>query len=166
MTKTDYRQFAAALGTLAEIHNRELSALATKAYFRALQEFDIAAVETAIGKAITSTKWFPKPVELIESLRGRQATAEQVADQQWTGIVDAIRTVGAYGQPSFSDPITHHLITRRFPWAELCAKTEKELVWTHKAFIAAYTAADTAEYKPQIASPKAIRPLLKNIGRI
>jgi len=140
MEKTDAVKFANALGTLAEIMNKELTPLAIKAYFRALERYPAEQVEQAISQAMAECKFFPKPVELIDFITGgTQGIADQALLQ--AGIfVETVRRVGRYESVKFEDPVTAAVIDGSFGgWVKVCDDmTEDNEKWFRRDFEKAY----------------------------
>ena len=64
MTATDRPRFATCLARLAAVFNHEVSTPVAAAYFDALVDVPIEAVEHAAGAYARAGKFFPKPVEL------------------------------------------------------------------------------------------------------
>lgn len=99
MKEEDKERFATALFTLAEVLGEPLSQARIGGYFLALQEFDIADVELALNQGLKTYRFFPKPTDLIEAIRGR---AEDAAALAWYTFLEAT-TDGGYASIQFYD---------------------------------------------------------------
>jgi len=118
MNNSDLNKFSNAFVVLCEIFDKRVSETLTKVYFKALQKFSISEVEKAISSAITSCKFMPKPVELIELMGGG---IEDVARVQATKVFEAVARVGGYESVCFDDPITMAVIEKGYGgWNRLC----------------------------------------------
>jgi len=125
MNNNDFERFANALGSLMEIHGKELSPLAIKTFFNALSEFPIEDVEKAVLNAFTKCKWFPKPVELIEMITGGAEAIEDTALYQAGLVLKAIKKIGPYKTVCFDDAVTQAVITNTFGgWVKMCQDSQ------------------------------------------
>lgn len=136
--KTDIERFANAFGTLCEVFEKQSSPIIVKAYFKAMENFDIGQVEKAIWESISTCKFFPKPIELITIIGGGEPKSEDTATAQVNEIMRQVRDLGSYRTPTFSDPVTESLMKSRWSWQAVCAMTQTEHKWFAKEFIDAY----------------------------
>jgi len=140
MKQTDIDRFGNAFGSLCEVFEKQSSPVIIKAYFRALEGFDIAQVEKAIWESITKFKFFPKPVEIISLITGGEQKPEDIAMVQVNEIMRQVREIGSYRTPVFGDTITADLMASRWSWKSVCSMTETEHKWFAKEFVEAYRA--------------------------
>ena len=140
MKQTDIDRFGNAFGSLCEVFEKQSSPVIIKAYFRALEGFDIAQVEKALWESITKFKFFPKPVEIITLITGGETKPEDIAMGQVTEIMRQVRELGYYNTPVFGDPVTADLMASRWSWKAVCSMTETEHKWFAKEFVDAYRA--------------------------
>ena len=142
MNQDDFKKFANALGTLAELHGKELSPMLMKLYFKALEQFSIQDVENAIMRAITELKFFPKPVELIEFITGKGGNIEDIALVEADNVINAMRRIGAYQSVIFDDPVTTAVIQQGFGgWVKMCQDSnENDNKWLRIEFVKIYRA--------------------------
>ena len=70
------------LETLADIYGTEPGK--PEAYFWTLEDYDGALVQQAVRRHVKSSKWFPKPSELVEACQREQA-------EQWDDVQDKRR---------------------------------------------------------------------------
>ena len=168
MKKTDLDNFVNALGTLAEIMNKELSPIVQQAYFKTLEEFTIEQVLRGISKAMVTCTFFPKPVELISFITGGQKQLANNAEIEVDKILCHFRQYGSSKHPEINDPITKHLMTSRWPWASWSREVlSSELVWFKKEFITAYNAysdSDLQIFQNEIECNGEVRKLIAGIG--
>jgi len=140
--KQDLHRIASALLGLGEVFDKQLSETLVDLYVKALDGLTAEQIEQAAGKAITSCKWFPKPVELRELAGGtEQASLEDLAEVQADIAVEAIDRVGPYRSITFEDPVTTAVIRQRFGgWENWCCQPPGEIKWSRKDFVKAYLA--------------------------
>ncbi|MFK4765455.1 hypothetical protein ACI3L3_11865 [Desulfobaculum sp. SPO524] len=137
--KNERMQFLASFAALCETFGKECTEQLPKIYHRALQDFTVEQVKTAIGKAIMHGRFFPRPVELRELVQGRVETrAELEADK----VLKAIAEYGAYNAVAFDDHVTAAVVWRGFGgWGLLCDSVrEGEEKWFRKDFVRRYVA--------------------------
>jgi hypothetical protein len=118
--KTDFNRFANALGSLAEVMGKEMTAIMSAAYFQVLKRWPIEQVERAIEMAMASCKFFPKPVEIIDLITGGKDAVESSAMVQAARALESLKRHGSYQSVVFDDPITQAVIQYGFGgWIKL-----------------------------------------------
>lgn len=167
MDKKDAKRFAMAFGSMCTVFDKEISPVLNKAYFETLKAFDIAQVETAISKAISTLKWFPKPIELVEMITGGQKQIENLGLVAAHKIVSHLQAYGSRVYPNLDDdPIAQHLMARRWPYLRWSSNVlESELKWWVKEFSEAYNAYSATEAPLTIEAPKEVKKLVDSIGK-
>jgi hypothetical protein len=125
------------LGLVEVFREPELSQFRIMAYRNALAGFDDDAVERAMMEACSTLKFFPKPVELVELIQGKQ---EDKALTAWEKLQEAVRRAGAYGSPEFDDPKIVRVVQSMAGWNEVCLWPISELHFRRQEFLKAYSA--------------------------
>ncbi len=123
-----FREYMAALG---ELHDRKISDMLLSLYWKALEPFSDEACEMAFRELIFSTKFFPKPVELIEIM---QCGKESRSLNAWIETVSAIRCHGNYVSIRFDDPVIHSVIKFMGGWQSTGDWMDVDLKWKQKEF--------------------------------
>lgn len=171
MNKTDKKRFAQAFGTLCTVFGKENSSILSGAYFSILEQLEISQVEKAISKAAATLRFFPKPVELIELSSRGQPKIEDQAIVQASEILAHLQRWGACRSPTIEDPITMHLMTRRWPYSNWAKNVlESELKWWEKEFCEAYRAYSETETNQSLSGlelpepSEMVRNLIEGIG--
>ena len=165
MILSEKKRFAAAFQTMCEVFDRKSTKIMLAGYFKALERFSVEDVESAISQAIGTCRYFPKPVELIEMIPGGKPLAlENKAEIEVDKILCHFRQYGATRWPDMSDPITKHLMTKRWHYQRWGRRVlESELTWWKKEFIAAYQAYSESGVK-QIEFSEPVMKLVEGIG--
>lgn len=118
MTAADRMNFAHAYGVMAEMFNEPVSTTKMEGYFAALSDLPYDDVSRAIRVVMQEARFFPRPVELREAVRGNP---DQRAEQRWGLVLEAVRRVGYVGHPQFEDPLVLQAIERLWgSWNEMC----------------------------------------------
>lgn len=140
MNESDKKKFGQLLVTTAELFEKDLSSPVISIYFKALSNFEINQVEDAMGKVVTSCKFFPKPVEIIDFIQGGSSRIEDVALVQADIVVNAIKKIGSYQSVKFKDRVTNAVISRCFGgWMKTCNELlEQNEQWFRKDFVKYY----------------------------
>jgi len=125
------RLFKQYLTALSEIFGKEVSALLSSLYWETLKPFTDAECEQVFKEMIFSAKFFPKPADFLEILRGKQ---EDQAVRAWVKVVDAIRRVGNYQSVKFDDPVIHSVFKFWGGWGVTADWKEVDLKWKAKEF--------------------------------
>ncbi len=116
MVDSDDIIFAGHLAGLAEALGEPLSQSRINAYFGAMRAYELESVVRAINEALSTVRFFPKPVELIEMIEG--APTEQSL-KAWHLVTDAIGRGGYYSSLYTDDPHIAFAINRTFTsWME------------------------------------------------
>jgi len=134
-------------------------------YFTALKLFSMAEVEKAFIKVMYEWEYTKMPpVAVFIKAVGNQPLLEDAAQIQATEVLRQVRMVGAYGTPEFKDPITKHLIGRRFSFKGLCRTLqESEEKWFIKDFIEAYQSFGKNTENLLIETPEELKQITSNL---
>lgn len=88
-------------------------------YRLTLRDIDGDLLRAATLQHITNAKWFPTVAELREAALNLTHFDESSAEEAWIEVKRAIRAVGYYGIPQFSDTRIKEAVSA-FGWRELC----------------------------------------------
>jgi len=127
----DEIKFKEYLAMLCELHDRTISKLLTDLYWKVLEPFDDEQCEAAFKELIYSSKFFPKPADFIEVLRGKR---ENHATEAWLEVIGVIAGIGNYQSVKFADPVIHSVINAMGGWPQLCMMEISEQKWKQKEF--------------------------------
>lgn len=140
MPRNESKRFASALVALAEYYGRDLSEGVIGLYRQGLQQYDIAAIEAAIGRHLQnpdSGQWMPKIADIVRMIEG---TTQDAAALAWAKVMRAVGSVGQYQSLAFDDAVIHLVIDDLGGWPKLCQTTEEELPFLAKRFETNYRA--------------------------
>src|SRR5439155_16312037 len=86
MTNNDRHAFASQLALLAEVFDHPVTELVAETYFQLLEHFELDETERAIVMVMKTSRFFPRPVELLDYCREiravRRAALDMVAREQ------------------------------------------------------------------------------------
>lgn len=139
MTSHDSVTFAAEMTMLAEVFGEKLSEPRLRAYFSALEEYPIDAVQQACRRAIKASRFFPKPADLLEMLHGN---LDDRAMFQWAQVM-----LRAKGQPNEMDDIAERAVEmmggwrEQIQWLRLIHATHRDEENQRRFFVQMYRAA-------------------------
>ena len=134
----DLKQFSSMLTSVAALYGRELSEGVIALYFRALREYDLAAVRESFDRHVRnpdSGQFFPKPADLVRMIGGTSQDSALIA---WATVERAISRVGGHESVSFEDPITMRVIYDMGGWVRLCDMRTDELEHQQREFVSRY----------------------------
>lgn len=118
IAQPDRRQvFARGLAVLSETFNEPLSELRAEAYLVALEDLSADEFEQAVRAALRACRFFPRPVELRELVRG---SATALADEAWGQVLREVRRVGWTGTPSLPPAVMRTVQHVWGNWRHLC----------------------------------------------
>jgi hypothetical protein len=120
---------------LAEIHRKELSKLEVKMYWRILERYEAKDVYEALVMAIETTKFFPKPTELIELIMG---TAIDRASLAWMRFLDILSSTSAADSVEFEDTRLSAIVDFFGGWDAVHIWRQDEMTWRRLDFVKIY----------------------------
>lgn len=151
--KADYAvRFATALGVLGDVFNEPVTDIRTEAYFAALEDLDGEAVLKAMHDCTRESKFFPRPAEIRERVKGK---SEDRAELAWGALLKEIRRVGYMGWPTLPEPTMDAIKAVWGNWRHLCETLPgegPELLGWRKAFVAAYGAEERESERLRLES--------------
>lgn len=110
MTESDRAEFSKILFGLGEVYGEALSAPRIGAYFAALSDLTIEQFDAAATSLMRSSKFFPRPAEILDAARGN---IEDQANRAWAIFLDAVADSG-YASVRFSDPAMAYAVDAVF----------------------------------------------------
>lgn len=116
---------------LCEVHDKILSDLMKDLYWKVLNSYSDEQCEDAFKKLIYESRFFPKPADFLEVLRGRK---EDIATAAWLDVLGAVKKIGNYQSVKFADPVIHSVIQALGGWPQLCMMENSEVKWKQREF--------------------------------
>jgi hypothetical protein len=115
----DHRDtFADLIEGLGLTFDKEVTAPLCEIYFRALMRFSIQDITSAVNLAVTSCKFFPKPVELIELIEG---SPDEEAMGAWVRLEEARSKVGYFNSIWIEEAALSQSVIDTFgSWVLMC----------------------------------------------
>jgi hypothetical protein len=137
--QTERDKFLNAFLALAEMWDKECSETLIRMYFKSIEEHSIESVEAALGKALKTCRFFPKPVDINELCRGGNISDQ--AEVEWGKVIGAVEHVGPYKSVVFDDPTTMAVIETSGGWVRFCQDiTFQNITFKRKDFVASWKA--------------------------
>jgi len=124
---------------ICEIYQRNTNEVFIELYWRALQHFELKAVEAAFNAHIQDPDHgnrMPLPADIIRLLEGNRYTQ---ASQAWSKVVSAIQHIGTWETVVFDDVIIHVVIEEMGGWIALCQLKQNDLSYRLHEFIKRYS---------------------------
>jgi len=161
--KISFKEFMAGAG---EIFDKQVTPILSKMYWKSLEPFTDEQCRKAFNLAIERCKFFPKPAELIELIRGSSKQIEQEKDDKALIIANEIMEQARRYSPGhplkLNDPIAQHLMTSRWPYHNWATTVlESELKWWVKEFCEAYNAYSATGVPMQLEVSERLKSLIK-----
>jgi len=129
-----FKEFMAGIGV---IFDKDISDNLASVYWKIFEPFSDEDCENAFNQIITTCKFFPKPVEFLEILRGR---SDDNSIRAWILVDEAMRKHGNYASIDFGEPKIHRIVEILGGWDYLGTLTEEEWKWKRKEFESLYQA--------------------------
>lgn len=130
MDISDNREFRQRLVGLAEVYDVKLSPQRVAIYFEALRDLAWPDVARALGEAVKTSKFLPRPAELRQLAVG---DVEDRTEQAWMVLRTAMRQAGSYASIATADPALGEAIVSVFgSWPAACQVELSPEMWASK----------------------------------
>ena len=129
------KRFSSMMASLTEIFDKEITRGLSEIYWQTLKPFSDKECEKAFSAIISTCKFFPKPAEFIEILKGSQQESATIA---WLKVDKAVRRIGVEASVQFNDPVIHSTIEAMGGWEKLGDALERDWKWVRKEFESLY----------------------------
>lgn len=137
MLDQERKAFALLIDALAANFGKPAEEPLLEAYWRALRDLPLGAVEQAVDAALRQCKHMPRGVELRELAGEIPNTSRAVL--AWAALQKAIGQHGAYRSVDFDDPVINATVRNLGGWQRLCAMPVEEFEkWLRKDFERVY----------------------------
>lgn len=121
--------------SMAEIYGQNISEIGAMLYLKAIEGYDHETIEMAIGEHIRTSKWFPKPAELISIIRERhEGKKEARAALAWQKVVDTVRA-GKWREGTAGSPLIDRAVRLMGGWNRMGEMLEKEIPFREREFV-------------------------------
>lgn len=144
MQKSDSLKFKELLTGAGEEYKIKFSEVRLRMWWKILNQYTIEQVEAGIYAHMSDPDagmFELKTASIIKHIDGTKkdntADEEFIAQAAWLSIPKAIAGCGVYRAPDFHDPITTACVSV-MGWKQLCAMTDKDVVWKQKEFVEHY----------------------------
>ncbi len=127
----NHKMFKTYMATLGEIHDKVISPLLMELYWKTLEPFTDEECERALKAMVTSQRFFPKPVDILEAIQGKK---ENQGTEAWLKTLNAVKRIGNYQSVSFDDKAIHSVIDAMGGWEKFCMMLSEEEKWKQKEF--------------------------------
>jgi hypothetical protein len=134
-TKNQTKEVDKAFLALANVHNRKMDEATYISYMRIIQRHPADSVIRALDIAFETSRFFPKPVELLDIIVGN---ANDRAALAWTNFCTALRRYGAQHSVEFEDTRWSALVDYFGGWDKVHEWKESELPFRRAEFVKIY----------------------------
>lgn len=155
MDNNDLTRFSSCMAAMYEYYDKHCSEAIIGLYWQGLKQFDIAAIEQAIGNHLQnpeSGQFLPKIADIVKMIGG---TTTDIAIVAWSKVDKAIREKGTYADVVFDDELIHRVIYDMGGWIKLGEKDEDEWPFVAKEFQTRYRGYKSRNETPSY--PKVLR---------
>jgi hypothetical protein len=162
MTPTETPRLAQLLAVLAEAFGEPVSELRAEAYFLALEDVPMDALER-VGRQALNLRFFPRPADLRRLVEG---SSEHAAELAWLGVLREVRRVGYTGEPELEAATLETIQGLWGSWARLCQTLPgegPELLGWAKQFRGSYGATRERLERPELIGRTEATALLADI---
>ncbi|WP_150587108.1 DUF6475 domain-containing protein, partial [Pandoraea communis] len=138
MTQNDKVRFFGLIADVYAFYKSDFSDFVGLVWWQAMQQFDLAAVESAMGRHAAnpdSGQFLPKPADVVKMLQGSTQDSALLA---WHKVDKAVREVGTYVSVAFDDALIHRVVFEMGGWVSLGTKDESEWPFLKNEFVNRY----------------------------
>lgn len=131
MQKRDGKVFGDLLNACGEVYGQPVTDAQIKIWWAALHQYSIEQFTAALEHIVKTSKFMPKPAEIIEAIDG---TIEEKSTNAWVKVVEALKKYGVYHSVAFDDPLIPAVIGAMGGWQQLCMGRSNDLPFRAKEF--------------------------------
>lgn len=114
--------------------------IARKLYHRIWRDIEGHLLEAATDQWLSTARPFhPSPGELRDLALTLVSRDEKSADEAWIEVLEAIRRIGSYGKPQWSNDLIERSV-KAFGWIELCMTENDQMSYARDSFMKIYKA--------------------------
>lgn len=138
MNKSDFDSFSKIISSIGDMYGKTVSDMALSIWWNALNHLELSAIREALSAHIRNPdngQFMPKPADVIRLLGG---TTTDQANIAWSKVDKAVKTIGAYRDIAFDDPIIHKVIEEMGGWHQLGQRDDREWGIIENRFITRY----------------------------
>lgn len=122
-------------------------------YHRIWRDIDGKLLEAATDQWLSTARPFhPSPGELRDLALTLVSRDEKSADEAWIEVLEAIRRIGSYGKPQWSNDMIEHTV-KAFGWTELCMTETDQMSYARDSFMKIYKAQATRRHDNNLMLP-------------
>lgn len=121
---------------VSELYSFKLSEAVIEIYYDVLKEYEFDVVKKSIYELIKTSKFMPKPAEILEQINGNPDEKALIA---WQKVMKAIETQGYYETVRFDDVVISACVKELGGWTWLCEQEKSQLAFIEKRFKDIYT---------------------------
>lgn len=122
-------------------------------YHRILSDVDGALLESATMQWLSTARPFhPSPGELRDLALTLVSGDEKSADEAWIEVLEAIRRIGSYGKPQWSNDLIERTV-KAFGWMELCMTETDQMSYARDSFMKIYKAQAARRHDDNLMLP-------------
>ena len=132
--KADFTKTMMGVG---EIFDKNVTEAVLDLYWEVLKPYPWHKVKDALYRVLLTRKFFPKPADIVDFIKGADKTEEQ-AERAWTTLLDAIKQHGPYVSVIFEDGRIARCIELMGGWEEVNSWKTSELQFRRKDFLSIY----------------------------
>ena len=134
MIESEKQAFARLMVGLGEYYGKDQSKQVLAIYWKALERYDLAAVDEACSTHIANAdtgQWFPKIADIVRLIDGGSNDRALLA---WTKVDQAVRSVGSMQTVCFDDALINAVISDMGGWPSFGTKNNDEWPFVAKEF--------------------------------
>lgn len=126
---------------------------ALQVYHEILDDIDDDLLFAATRQWLSTARPFhPSPGELRDLALTLVSHDEKSADEAWIEVLEAIRRIGSYGKPQWSNDLIERTV-KAFGWTELCMTENDQMSYARDSFMKIYKAQSTRRHDDNLMLP-------------
>lgn len=130
------KEFVDLMTALGISFNRVVDRKVMSVYYEFLKDIDVDVLKKAVGRIITTSKFFPSVAEIREIATMMTTESLQLnAEDEWQNVLNAIRQFDVYDGEKALETLKPYTakIVKMIGWYKLCMS--ENIVWEKKEFV-------------------------------
>jgi hypothetical protein len=149
-------QCLAALAVVYPQHfkQQQNAPMARAIYHRILSDIGGSLLEAATMQWLSTSRPFhPSPGELRDLALRMSNANEPSAEEAWIEVIDAIRKIGSYGSPQWSNDMITNTV-KAFGWVDLCMTETDQMSYARDSFMKIYRSQAARRHESNLMLPE------------
>lgn len=141
--------------------------MARQLYHRIWRDIDGKLLEAATEQWLSTAHPFhPSPGELRDMALTLIERDELSADEAWLEVLSALKSIGSYGVPQWSNERIAHAVSALGNWKDFCTTELDQMSYARDTFMKIYTAQSKRQHDDRLMLPETRAAVQQRIAQV